>query len=98
VPPRPEEERRRQLRRDYKHDDRTVWLASLPLDESAHAELLDHLDQELGAHPCDHTLRLTEKWLAAKDLDVAAVVERYELMGAGCDCELLANLDPETHV
>ena len=95
---RPNEARRRQLRRDYKHVERTAWLASLPLDEARHGALLDHLDRTLGEHGCDHTLRLTEQWLTLENLDVDEALDRYRLMGAGCDCEVLANLDPETRV
>ena len=93
---RPDASRRRQLREDYKHAEQTAWMASLPLDEASHEALLDDLGEQLDAHGCDHTFRLTERWLKSRDLDAEEVVERYVMLGAGCDCEILANLDPET--
>lgn len=91
---RPSDERRRELRRDYKQAERTAWLAAL--DGPGHEALLDYLDERLGGEECDNSLRMTKRWLAPEGHDVDEALQRYRDLGAGCDCEVLANLDPET--
>ena len=63
-----------------------------------HEQLLDHLDARLRDDPCDHTLRHTRRWAQENGLGADAVEEGYVEMGAGCDCEVRDNLDPELNV
>ena len=95
---RPDEETRRRLRVQHKQAERDEWEAQLPLDLDDMSALLDHLDAELGDRGCDHTLRITEAWLGAHDHDVANVVAALRNMGGHCDCEVLANVDPDDHI
>ena len=60
--------------------------------------LLDHLDESLGTTPCDHTLRLTSAWAAANGVDSDALERSVGHFGGGCDCEVLANVHPQTQV
>ena len=95
---RPAEGERRRLRAEYKRSERRAWEAQLPLTLAGLSALLDPLDTELGVRGCDHTFTATEAWLAAREHDLARVIEGLRTLGGGCDCEVLANIDPETHV
>ena len=61
-------------------------------------ELLDHLDESLGTTSCDHTPRLTRAWADDHGVDPEALEESLHQFGGGCDCEVLANVDPQTQV
>jgi hypothetical protein len=61
-------------------------------------ELLDHLDEALGKTSCDHTNRLTRAWAADNAVDPEALERSLIHFGGGCDCEVLANVDPQTQV
>lgn len=95
---RPDSETRRRLRAQYKHSDRREWEARLPLNAHELATLLDHLDVQIGLRGCDRTLDATKDWLAAHDHDVETVTDGLRDLGGACDCEVLANVDPETHI
>jgi hypothetical protein len=66
----------------------------LPMSEAQLAELVDHLDEWLGDHACDGTLRETRAWSAARGLDEEAVQHGFAEFGGGCDCEVVLNMDP----
>ena len=95
---RPDEETRRRLRAEYKESDRREWEAQLPLEVDELRQLLDYLDGQVGLRGCDHTLGTTSKWLAAHDHDVDGATDAFRSLGGACDCEMLANVDPETWV
>ncbi len=57
--------------------------------------MLDHLDGHVGEHGCDRTLAGTNAWLTTRGHDVERVLEGLVELGGGCDCEVLANVDPE---
>lgn len=94
----PTDEARKQLRAQYKQSERADWEARLPLAVDDLEELLNHLDSHVGQDGCDHSFRHTEAWLAAHDHDVNCAVAGFREMGGGCDCEVLANVDPEGQV
>ena len=60
--------------------------------------LLDHLDDSLGTTACDHTNRLTRAWADENAVDPEALERSLIHFGGGCDCEVLANVDPQTQV
>ena len=64
------------------------------MSEAQLAELVDHLDGWLADHACDGTLRETSAWSAARGLDPDAVRRGFAEFGGGCDCEVVANMDP----
>ncbi|MFI5757758.1 DUF2695 domain-containing protein [Streptomyces sp. NPDC051569] len=57
--------------------------------------LLDHLDEELSTQACDHSLRFTERWAAASDVPWPHLQKGLADQGGHCDCEVLANVDPD---
>jgi len=60
--------------------------------------LLDHLDESLTGTGCDHTPRLTRAWALDSAVDPDALERSLIHFGGGCDCEVLANVDPQTQV
>jgi hypothetical protein len=60
--------------------------------------LLDYLDVQLPVEPCDHTLRHTETWAAEHAVAADELADSLAELGGGCDCEVLANVDPLTQV
>lgn len=74
------------------------WDEHMVLEPEELRALLRYLDAELGEVPCDHTLRLTLAWARTHDKDPDRLVPSLNHFGGGCDCEVLANVDPETRV
>lgn len=86
--------RRRELRDAYERGERASSWDRLTLDRAALDRLLDHLDARL-ADGCDHTTRFTEEWARAEGRDWPRLRAALSDAGGGCDCEVLANVDPE---
>ncbi len=95
---RPDEDRRRELRAGYKRVEKAAWEAGLPLERDDLEALLDHLDTRLGERPCDHSFRETQAWVETRGIEWESVEAGLVENAAGCDCEVLANLDPDTRV
>lgn len=51
------------------------------------------LDRELPVYGCDHTRRLTTRWLEEHDLPVSEIFAWLDSQGGSCDCEILANVE-----
>jgi hypothetical protein len=88
-------DRNKDLKRQFKQRERANAEARLPLSKPDLAALFDHLDEQVGKHGCDHTLRHTRAFLAARRMDEAAVVPWLHESGGTCDCEVLANVESE---
>ena len=69
------------------------WDEHMTLTPEQLKALLDHLDESLGTTPCNYSLDITRAWAAANGVDSS--VGHF---GGGCDCEVLANVDPQTQV
>jgi hypothetical protein len=74
------------------------WDEHMVLEPEQLRALLDHLDERLTHELCDHTLRGTRAWAEANGVDADALESSVVHFGGGCDCEVLANVDPETDV
>ena len=74
------------------------WRERMVLEPEQLKALLDYLDERLPVDGCDHTLRLTRAWASAHAVDFDELVKSVEHFGGGCDCEVLANVDPQTQV
>jgi hypothetical protein len=88
-------ERKKELKRQFKQRERAHAEARLPLSKPDLAALFDRLDEQVGEHGCDHTLRHTQSFLAERSLDEAVVVPWLRESGGSCDCEVLANVEDE---
>jgi uncharacterized protein DUF2695 len=74
------------------------WEEHMVLEPAQLKDLLDHLDESLGRVDCDHSLRVTRAWATDNGIDQAALEGSVLHFGGGCDCEVLANVDPQTQV
>ena len=87
--------RRRALRDNYKRDERERQRALMYLSEEQLESLLDYVDVELEATPCDHSLKHTMEWARAVGVDPIRLRDSLLEFGGGCDCEVVLNIDPE---
>jgi hypothetical protein len=87
--------RKKELKRQFKDDERADAEGRLPLPKADLAALFERLDARLSDHDCDHTLRHTEAFLAERALNAAAVLPWLRESGGYCDCEVLANVEDE---
>jgi hypothetical protein len=90
----PTDEERRQLKAAYKERERARAREQIVLGEDQLNALLDHLDEKASLS-CDHSLRHTREWALANGVDVAALTVSLAELGSYCDCEVLANVDPD---
>jgi hypothetical protein len=74
------------------------WSDHMVVEPEQLKSLMEHLDERLVDDPCDHTLRLTSRWTADNGVDIESLEESLAHFGGGCDCEVLANVDPLTQV
>jgi hypothetical protein len=56
--------------------------------------LFDHLDRP-NPEPCTHTFKETTSFLQKKKLPVATTLRWLQENGAGCDCEVIYNVDAQ---
>ena len=89
------DEERRRLKAEYKDQERAKLRRLLVLDEKQLNALLDHLEESGADEICDDTPRLTTAWAERNGLDADAVTASLAELGGHCDCEVLANVDPE---
>lgn len=89
-----EKARRKALRDSYKLGEKQTVMAALTLDRPALDALLDHLDERLSGEGCDHTLRFTQAWAEQEGRDWQPLADALHEAGGYCDCEVLANVDP----
>jgi hypothetical protein len=90
-----DDERKRELKRAYKSDEKAAARAKMVLGEEQLNSLLDFLDERLPDDGCDHTLRLTHQWATAQAVDPDRLAQSLAEFGGYCDCEVLANVEPE---
>jgi hypothetical protein len=91
-----DDQQKRDARRAYKEAERGRASEAMVLDETQLSDLLDYLDERLQHAGCDHTLRLTERWAAERRIESRGLLASLEHFGGYCDCEVLANVDPES--
>ena len=71
---------------------------ALILRQSDAVELVEFVDAELESSPCDHTLRLTERWAAGRKVDWDDLLDVLEENGCFCDCEVVLNLPDDRDI
>jgi hypothetical protein len=74
------------------------WDEHMILEPDQLKGLLDHLDARLGQTECDHSSRLTRAWGVENGVDPNDLERSVSHFGGNCDCEVLANVDPQTQV
>lgn len=93
---RTELERRRSLKRAYKNAQREVAWAALGIDRAQLDLLYAYVERRRAQHGCDNTLRFTGEWAVAHpEIDWPYLRLALAEAGGHCDCEVLANTDPD---
>jgi len=67
-------------------------IANMPFSKSDLKSLLDYLDRP-NPPVCTHTFKETLEFLSEKNLDQSKVLPWLQENGAGCDCEVIFNVD-----
>src|SRR5262252_488969 len=86
-------EAQRQLKAQWRNQERKLALAALPLPVSELKAMFDMLDVEFPRQGCDRTRRLTRAWLERRGHDVERVFAWLDTQGGYCDCLILANVE-----
>lgn len=81
--------RKRELKKGFQAAQRKAMRESFPLSVIALRELFERLDEKLSTEGCDHSLGLTNAWLAERKLEPAPVIAWLHDNGGYCDCEVL---------
>ena len=91
-----DDQQKRDARREYKEAERDRARGAMVLDEVQLSDLLDYLDDHVAEAGCDHTLRFTEAWATERGIESPALVRSVQHFGGHCDCEVVANVEPES--
>ena len=83
-----------ELKKAWKEQQRQKLLDSIPIPNQQFRSLFDYLENE-GVDQCDHTLRITTKFLQLNECNVETVLTWLREHGGYCDCEVLANVGSE---
>ena len=86
-------DRKRDLKKAARRAEREAFLKAMPFDAGKARMLFDNLDDALQADSCHHDLRHTVVACDALRIPAAAAVTWLREQGAGCDCEVLANVE-----
>jgi Protein of unknown function (DUF2695) len=87
------EKRRRALRKRYLRQQKAEARSRMVLDEAELDGLVSYLDQEDARAVCDQSLRRTSVWARENGVTTTQLAGSLAEFGAGCDCEVLLNLD-----
>ncbi|GHH76117.1 hypothetical protein GCM10018781_46580 [Kitasatospora indigofera] len=90
-----ERDRRRTLRDSYKAERKRDEWNVLGIDRELLDDLLDHVEERLAVTGCDHTLRHSRTWADSHSVAWSALEAGLQAGGGSCDCEVLANVDPD---
>jgi hypothetical protein len=69
----------------------------LRIDRAELDSLYGWLSERLDTAGRDHTMRFTELWAVVRQTDWTRLKEAFGTAGGYCDCEVLANTDPDKH-
>lgn len=86
-------EDKKRLLNEYKKRERESFEKSLPMSKNLFVDLFDYLDENLEEYGCQHDFTLTLSFLEDNNCDVDTVIEWLLENGAGCDCEVLFNIE-----
>ncbi|MFD5430818.1 DUF2695 domain-containing protein [Kitasatospora sp. NPDC127067] len=86
------------LRDAYKAESKRDEWNVLGIDRQQLDDLLDHVEARLADAGCDHTLRHSRTWAESRSVAWSELEAGLLTGGAGCDCEVLSNVDPDERV
>lgn len=77
----------------YREAQNVRFESSLPMERELFSQLFDYLDEQLENHKCQNDFTMTEAFLKAHSISAKPVLEWLCENGAGCDCEVLLNVE-----
>jgi Protein of unknown function (DUF2695) len=87
--------RKKELTRAAREADRSAFRGGMPLDPESARALFDAVDAALRDHRCEHDHRLTIDAVRKTKLAPEIVIPWLTANGGGCDCEVIANVEPK---
>jgi Protein of unknown function (DUF2695) len=94
MPDKTEKERRKQIVDALAKKANEEFESSLPLSREKFNSLFDYLDNELGEQECDNNMAMTLKFLKSNNImEIDKIIDWLNDNGAGCDCEVLGNVE-----
>ena len=93
MPSKEEKRRRKSLVKTIDQKETADAIDKMPISFKDLARLLDHLDEQMEIEGCDHTPKLTIKYLENKQLPSEEIISWLGEYGGYCDCEILANVE-----
>lgn len=81
----------RERKRAWKAQERVRSRSAFPLSNEHLESLFSSVDERLHLHGCDHSLRLTEQWIAENEQPSEPLIAWLKENGGYCDCEVVAN-------
>ena len=70
-----------------------MFLEALPMDRALFPQLFDYLDEQSEEYECQGDFAMTETFLKAHGVSAEPVLKWLRENGAGCDCEVLLNVE-----
>ena len=92
MPSKAEKARRAALMQTINRQKHQEALADMPMPLATLRALFDFLDEAFPREGCNHTLRLTERFLTERHIELSVAAPWLERYGGFCDCEVLANV------
>ena len=87
-------ERRKQIKKELREKAKLEFENSLPISREKFIQLFDFLDNKLGEHDCDDSLKLTKTIMEENNIDNHEEIENWlQEKGGYCDCEVLNNVE-----
>ncbi len=86
------EEKKRMLK-EYALKQQQIFYDSLPMAHEMFEELFDYLDLQSETKECQHNFDVTTEFLRKFNCNIAEVIQWLNKNGAGCDCEVLYNIE-----
>ena len=86
-------EDKKKLINEYKMMQKKEFESSLPMERKLFYKLFDFLNDKSETTECKHDFFLTKEFLKDKNIEIQKVLEFLEENGAGCDCEVIFNVE-----
>ena len=71
-----------------------AFLATMPAGPASVSQLLDYVEDELYDSQCDHSLRLSMRFMMEKGLDFPKLTNWLNENGGYCDCKVMQQIAP----
>ena len=84
---------KRKLLQEYQVKQMEEFEENLPMEKKLFYELFDYLNDKSETVECNHDFSLTNEFLKDKNMDIEKVIEFLRENGAGCDCEVIFNVE-----